>query len=486
MNLLVDMRQPPFFIPQCDHAQLLVNVRALYLLQQHGTPSSPDIRLVAPYSSGENERYFLAAAHQILQGSKDYSRLSHAYVTLHGQFEYLYCLVKCGHCAKCLHTRQLDLINRSRMESELYSTPAYFFTLTYSTENLPYNRLKGRTFACPKPMELYKADVANFFKRLRRLWDRKGIKHNIRYIVAGEYGSRHHRPHYHVLMWNNPYGADEFRPWLHRQLKADIFTAWHMMEPQAFDFGVAGDGAAAYVSKYITKQSVYRLTHKLPPGFCPPFLHQSTGHGGIGSGFFKQRAAFFRAHPTVDTIAWTSRHDCSYHEVKLGSYAKQVLHPSPTRQVPARVRQLYRQYTDIQQQLVNLGRAYFGDAWRVLEQVRPPGCPHLLGRASPIKLDSSDDFIDFRCFDVQDGRVVPFGHPPDSFSDFVYWRLVRLSWRLHADLDVLLDAGSPIDYDSYYRFMSEQKQTVDNRGSFAGDVLHIRTQVADAVARERL
>lgn len=95
-------------------------------------------------------------------------------------------------CGKCLGCR-LDYARQwaDRMLLELYdSKSAIFVTLTYDNDNLPVNDLGYGT--------LNKVDVQKFFKRLRKAFPDK----KIRYYLAGEYGSKTFRPHYHAIIFN--------------------------------------------------------------------------------------------------------------------------------------------------------------------------------------------------------------------------------------------------------------------------------------------
>jgi len=112
--------------------------------------------------------------------------------------------IPCGKCARCLERRKMEWGFRMGIELEASKT-AYFVTLTYDQENVPYNRYGIKTL---KPKNL-----TNFFKRLRQN-QRRGettIEHltnglrntdRIKYYAAGEYGEQRGRPHYHAIIFN--------------------------------------------------------------------------------------------------------------------------------------------------------------------------------------------------------------------------------------------------------------------------------------------
>lgn len=96
--------------------------------------------------------------------------------------------VPCGACYECRRSRIEGWAVRIEKEADV-STSAFFITLTYNDDNLP---LSGNDWAT-----LYKYDLQNFFKRLR-----KRSKNKIKYYAVGEYGEQTFRPHYHILIFN--------------------------------------------------------------------------------------------------------------------------------------------------------------------------------------------------------------------------------------------------------------------------------------------
>lgn len=460
-------KKPPFYIPNCEHPQLLVNPRALYLLQQGGRPSHQELRLPAAYADPETVPYYYHFSKLVLGQSKDYKRLAEYYVVgLDGvQFEYVYTVAKCGRCPICGQSRTLDLVNRCKMESELYSSPCWCFCLTYDDKHLP--GLRKGTEMMPRGRILYQ-DVQRFFKRLRIAWDRAGVRHDIRYLVACEYGKKRHRPHYHVLLWNDPYAADEWHPYLWKRLREDIFQAWHMCHRDVFEdpnnFRQAGDAAAGYAAKYAAKQSQYRLSHHLPPGYPPPSLHQSIGHGGLGRPFIERFRAWHAQNPAADRLEWCSRHDGSYHWCTIGSYIKGVLHPSPTRQVPAAVKSAYRQLCDVLATAVADGAVIPGYARLLASSYRPPHLPNLLPSASRIR------------------SLCPC-------KLYRYYKLAMiwpvLEW-LKNYLESYLIEPVDISLSAYYGYMFSLRPKDDMRGHLAMDELTARKNQSMVESKARL
>lgn len=102
--------------------------------------------------------------------------------------------VPCGKCPACHARRRSEWLLRLIKEWEVSET-AYFFTLTYNDETLPYKYQDGRKVACVR-----KRDIQLFLKRLRRSIE----PFKIRYFIVSEYGPTTYRPHYHGIIFNFP------------------------------------------------------------------------------------------------------------------------------------------------------------------------------------------------------------------------------------------------------------------------------------------
>ncbi len=340
-----------FYIPKCTEPVLIVNENALRLISYGAKSPLPCVNTLNHASVSKGH-----IIHSILDKNKKWhiEDLQRYVVEFNDEAEYLFQLVSCGSCPTCQEKRQNDLVNRCRLESELYDCPPYFFTLTYAPKYLPY---------CG---ELKYTDVQRFWKRLRINWTRKGLEHDIRYLVAGEYGSKYGRPHYHVILWNNPYHCNELMPYEHNKLAQDIFDAWSMCEPQSFDFGQCGDGAAAYAAKYAGK----------PKSLCKhwnkPFIRTSIGHGGIGYPFLAKDMEYYRKNVNCDKIVYTSKSDFQIHEINYGAYISTHIFPSNCRLVNPQIKSLYKQLTDLFTIMCQLRVVSYNDAHEVLELLKPP------------------------------------------------------------------------------------------------------------------
>lgn len=102
-------------------------------------------------------------------------------------------MVPCGKCPNCLKRRESGWSYRLCVQDK-YSDSSHFITLTYNNDNTVLTKNKFLT--------LRKSDVQCFFKRLRKAELKAGNKNKISYYLAGEYGSKTLRPHYHALVFN--------------------------------------------------------------------------------------------------------------------------------------------------------------------------------------------------------------------------------------------------------------------------------------------
>lgn len=97
--------------------------------------------------------------------------------------------VPCGTCVECMKRRVNGWFVRLMSEYN-DSTSAYFVTLTYNDESIPFSE-NGL-------MTLQYKDFQNFVKRYRTS---SGDK-NLKYYLVGEYGESTYRPHYHLILYN--------------------------------------------------------------------------------------------------------------------------------------------------------------------------------------------------------------------------------------------------------------------------------------------
>lgn len=137
--------------------------------------------------------------------------------------------VPCGKCPPCLKRRTSGWSFRLMREGDVSDT-ALFVTLTYDTEFVPITQNGYKN--------LSKHDVQKFFKRLRKIEQKK-----IKYFAVGEYGSKRMRPHYHIILYNA--NAN------------NVHRAWALdgkMLGQIYIGNVSG-ASIGYTLKYMQKES---------------------------------------------------------------------------------------------------------------------------------------------------------------------------------------------------------------------------------------
>lgn len=138
----------------------------------------------------------------------------------------------CGKCRACKLRKANEKMIISIFAAHEFKKKGQFLTLTYSDEFLPNG--------------LQHSDFAAFMKRLRKADGTSGVK----MFVAGEYGEKSGREHFHVLFYNHKYDI------------ALVCKAW--------PFGFVYDGtltpkAMKYVSGYINKKGYDPGSGKRPP-----------------------------------------------------------------------------------------------------------------------------------------------------------------------------------------------------------------------------
>lgn len=110
-------------------------------------------------------------------------------------------LVPCGRCAGCRMDKARNWADRMLIELRDMEYKAIFVTLTYDNKHVPKVRefddwtMYARGFK--DDLTLSVRDCQLFFKRLRKAFPGR----KIRYFLAGEYGPKTRRPHYHAIIY---------------------------------------------------------------------------------------------------------------------------------------------------------------------------------------------------------------------------------------------------------------------------------------------
>lgn len=147
-------------------------------------------------------------------------------------------MIPCGKCEGCQIDKANEWATRAVIEAQKWPKNA-FLTLTYSNDNLP----KKRT--------LVKADLQNFWKRLRKK------EKNIRYIACGEYGPRTLRPHYHAGVFN--YWPKDTKIYKKNLTNDILYTSEELNKIWGKGYVIIGQltyESAAYIARYVYKKAL--------------------------------------------------------------------------------------------------------------------------------------------------------------------------------------------------------------------------------------
>lgn len=208
----------------------------------------------------------------------------------------------CGKCAACQLQKRKDMSTRLAHEASQHEH-CCFITLTYDDEHVPTtsfhrhgheDKMFDRGLSELPLASLLPRDVQLFMKKLRQhltyrpkraYQGARDYAPRIRYFAVGEYGSRTHRPHYHIIIFG-------WRPsdgFLHKIVNGNpVFRSGQIEKYWKFGYSSFSDvntQVAKYCARYVTKKFCNK---SWPFSDCvvPEFTLQSVKDGGIGSTWF--------------------------------------------------------------------------------------------------------------------------------------------------------------------------------------------------------
>ena len=166
----------------------------------------------------------------------------------------------CRRCMSCRIALTNEWTTRLMHEAGEYPDNC-FITLTYRDEDLPENR------------SLSKRTLQLFIKRLRKYLDGRKIK----YYAVGEYGDKHDREHYHLIVfgWQPPLD-DLFRAY--RKGGKNYYGSKAIQDLWTFGFNTVGNvtrDSCQYVVGYVRKKLFGTMAKKIYGQRIPPFALQS-------------------------------------------------------------------------------------------------------------------------------------------------------------------------------------------------------------------
>lgn len=146
--------------------------------------------------------------------------------------------VPCGKCDSCVKARAKSWFVRLKYELKV-SLNAQFVTLTYENPPLSFNGNYTTD----------KTHLQKFMKRLRYYEScrkknpksgrmKRYYNNELKYYAVSEYGEKHKRPHYHVILFNC-------------MSEKSIYNAWHYGQ---IDIGEVNNKSINYVCGYIGKK----------------------------------------------------------------------------------------------------------------------------------------------------------------------------------------------------------------------------------------
>lgn len=202
-------------------------------------------------------------------------------------------LLPCGKCLGCTLARSRDWANRCMLELQ-YHDVAWFVTLTYDDDHLPV-RVVDVESAMPtgevvEHQTLWYRDYQLFMKRLRKAFPGD----HIRYFMAGEYGPKTFRPHYHAIIYGLHLDDIAFRT--KSPLGDSYYTSPALESIWGNGFVLLGKvtwETCAYTARYCMKKADgYGRDFYKKLGIEPEFVHMSTGRG-IGYQYFEDHPDLF-------------------------------------------------------------------------------------------------------------------------------------------------------------------------------------------------
>lgn len=205
-------------------------------------------------------------------------------MTIHGNNRDYKIYVPCGRCYNCQSARRGAFALRCRTEMELNKIRGsnYFVTLTYDDNHLftfksSYYKnqyLKEQYCKLEKDREyniflLEKKKISLFMRKLRRHLKYNGVL-DYKFILSGEYGSLHNRPHYHFLYFSPYYIRHDF----FENLLSSLWSKGSVKVEFMHDANIN------YVGKHSVKSD---FGCSFQQKYAPAFMVYSTKSGAVGS-----------------------------------------------------------------------------------------------------------------------------------------------------------------------------------------------------------
>ena len=146
--------------------------------------------------------------------------------------------IPCGKCEECKKEKQIELIERMKIEARNWSENI-ICTLTYNEK---------------ERKELNIKDMQDFIKRLRNKLNKEEPGKKIKYFYCGEKGEKTKREHYHCIIFNYKPKDEKFykesKKGSKQYISNELNKLWRKGQ---VTHGNLNNGAISYVVKYLTK-----------------------------------------------------------------------------------------------------------------------------------------------------------------------------------------------------------------------------------------
>lgn len=207
-------------------------------------------------------------------------------------------LLPCGKCISCRLAYSREWATRIMCELKK-NPPGYFITLTYDDEHLPTDIFKSQNSGSDAILPyLNPSDTRDWLKRLRK----RIYPATVRFFLAGEYGSKSFRPHYHVCLFG--YEIPDLIQQGHN-FQNDFYYRSPLIEETWSKGNVTiGDltfQSASYVARYCTKKVddkhvAFIEDYSLPKEFTRMSRRPGIGYDYISDDLFNVNDTIYLAN----------------------------------------------------------------------------------------------------------------------------------------------------------------------------------------------
>lgn len=255
-----------------------------------------------------------------------------------GEIIPVYDFVKCGKCESCLNDKELHYHQKIVGQTEQEQSKPLFVTLTYNDSSYEENKVNLTSYQV--------REIQLFLKRLRKLINGE---FEIKYFAVSEFGKKHNRLHYHLLIFGIPENYKELQ--FKGKYCTPLFTeqiekCWQKGYCKVL---VANDtNVSSYLSKYLNKQTNIKLqSHHLGKDFLLSFKE-------------------YVRNNNTNVLEYNS-YDGKYSKIYVNSYLLNLSLPTVARLVPKQKRD------QVVLMLYNLGllknKSYFHYVLRCIERI---------------------------------------------------------------------------------------------------------------------